>query len=162
MNVSSSCSPVFRKKGQWRKELDLIGEWMFQEELANKHRDIWAHLWRMNSSLLGQDRQESDSKGKGLTPLLKAGHTLGGRLHLLSSPGVGGGGSDEICLATVSHFNSSFHPFLFIHSATGTDHKSTPLYISKKLLAHKLLLRLCFFKESITYNIMNATTWYLK
>lgn len=76
--------------------------------------------------------------------------------------GLVGAGSDETCLATVSHFNSSFHPFLFIHSATGTDHESTALYISRKLLAHKLLLRLCVFKESITYNIMNATTWYLK
>ena len=62
--MSSSYSPVwFIEKGVWRKEMNLTGDECFKEEFADT--ETFELSLKGRSGLLGQGRQEDDSKYKG-------------------------------------------------------------------------------------------------
>lgn len=160
MNVSSSCSPVFRKKGQWRKELDLIGEWMFQEELANTETfelifEGWIQVcW--------------GKIGRRVIPRVKAWphcsrqdiHWEGSSISWAPQGLVGAGQMRSVwqLYHTSTPPSTSFSSFILRLGLITKAHLSTSLenFLPTNSFSDY------FFKESITYNIMNATTWYLK
>ena len=114
----------------------------------------------MSSSLLGQGRQEDDSKYK--PPFLKVVH-LERALPSPELPGAWEAASNEICLTTVSPpFNSFLYPLLFTPRLGLITKAHLSIFPLKNILSTHSFLGNFFFPRNVTYNHMNGTDCNLK